>query len=197
MPGGLSHDPRALCRAASYFCKGVKMNLGQTMLSAGALVLLTILVINANRLVVQSGDAAVAAEAAQVGIDLAQSLLDEIRTKKYDQFADTTGYQPTSAFTPSSSLGPGGGESFSLPDAKPYQSIRKYNDADDYNGYSRNATVGQFSGYQLSVAVTYVSDDDPDLVVNYRTYTKRVQVTVANAVYFKNMTFTAIVSYSG
>jgi len=173
------------------------MNLGQTMLSAGALVLLTILVINAHRLVVQSGDAAVAAEAAQVGIDLAQSLLDEIRTKKFDQFADTSGYQPTSEFTQSSSLGPGAGESFSLPDAKPYQSIRKYNDADDYHGYSRNATAGQFSGYQLSVTVTYVSDDDPDLVVNYRTYTKRVQVTVANAVYFKNMTFSAIVSYSG
>jgi hypothetical protein len=62
------------------------MNLGQTMLSAGALVLLTILVINAHRLVVQSGDTAVAAEAAQIGIDLAQSLLDEIQTKKFDQF---------------------------------------------------------------------------------------------------------------
>jgi len=173
------------------------MNLGQTMLSAGALMLLTILVINAHRLVLQSGDAAVAAEAAQVGIDLAQSLLDEIRTKKFDQFADTSGYQPTSDFTPASSLGPGAGESFTLPDNKTYQSIRKYNDADDYHGYSRNASVGQFSGFLLTVTVTYVSDDNPDLVVGNRTYTKRVQVTVANSAYFKNMTFSAIVSYSG
>lgn len=172
------------------------MNLGQTMLSAGALVLLTILVINAHRLVVQSGDAAVAAEAAQVGIDLAQSLLDEIQTKKFDQFSDESGYQPTSEFTAAGSLGPGATESFTLPDTVLYKSIGKYNDADDYHGYSRLATVGQFHGYQLSVTVVYVNDDDPDQVVGYRTYTKRVQVRVSNTTYFSDMTFTAIVSYS-
>ena len=173
------------------------MNLGQTMLSAGALVLLTMLVINAHRLVVQSGDAAVAAEAAQVGIDLAQSLLDEIQTKRFDQFADTSGTQPVSDFTAPNALGPGAGESFSLPDTRLYTSIRKYNDVDDYNGYTRNATVGQFNGYQLSVTVVYVNDDNPDVVVGVKTYTKRVQVTVHYPAYFKDMTFTAIVSYSG
>jgi len=167
------------------------------MLSAGALVLLTILVINAHRLVVQSGDAAVAAEAAQVGIDLAQSLLDEIQTKKFDQFSDDSGYQPASEFTAPASLGPGAGESFTLPDTVLYRSIGKYNDVDDYHGYSRLASIGQFQGYQLSVTVVYVQDDDPDQVVGYRTYTKRVQVTVSNTSYFKDMTFTAIVSYSG
>ncbi|MBE0557878.1 MAG: hypothetical protein IH628_11655 [Proteobacteria bacterium] len=172
------------------------MNLGQTMLSAGALVLLTILVINAHRLVVQSGDAAVSAEAAQVGIDLAQSLLDEIQTKKFDQFADTSGSQAVSEFTAPASLGPGAGESFTLPDTIIYKSIGKYNDVDDYHGYTRNTAVGQFAGYQLSVTVVYVDDDDPDVVVATRTYTKRVQVTVINSKYFKNMTFAAVVSYS-
>jgi len=172
------------------------MNLGQTMLSAGALVLLTILVINAHRLVVQSGDTAVAAEAAQIGIDLAQSLLDEIQTKKFDQFSDESGYQPTSEFTEPAALGPGAGESFSLPDTALYRSIGKYNDVDDYNGYSRRASIGQFQGFLLSITVVYVEDDDPDTVVGYRTYTKRVQVTVKNATYFKDMTFMAIVSYS-
>ena len=172
------------------------MNLGQTMLSAGALVLLTILVINAHRLVVQSGDAALSAEAAQIGIDLAQSLLDEIQTKKYDQFSDDSGYQPTSDFTEAAALGPGAGESFTLPDTVLYKSIGKYNDVDDYNGYTRNAAVGQFQGFELTVTVVYVRDDDPDTVVGYRTYTKRVQVTVSNASYFKDMTFMAVVSYS-
>jgi hypothetical protein len=173
------------------------MNLGQTMLSAGALVLLTVLVINAHRLVVQSGDAAVAAEAAQVGIDLAQSLLDEIQTKRYDQYADTSTYQDPSEFTSPFSLGPGGSESFALPDSKLHQSIRKYNDVDDYNGYSRTATVGQFEGYLLSVSVVYVDDANPETVVSVRTYTKRVQVTVSNETYFRDMTFTTYASYSG
>ncbi len=176
--------------------KGEAMNLGQTMLSAGALVLLTILVINAHRMVVQSGDAALSAEAAQIGIDLAQSLMDEIQTKKFDQFADESGYQPTSEFTEAAALGPGAGESFTLPDTALYRSIGKYNDVDDYNGYSRNASVGQFHGFHLSVTVVYVRDDNPDVVVGYRTYTKRVQVTVSNTTFFKDMTFLAIVSYS-
>jgi hypothetical protein len=173
------------------------MNLGQTMLSAGALVLLTVLVINAHRLVVQSGDAAVSAEAAQVGIDLAQSLLDEIQTKRFDQYSDTSGTQNPSSFTDPSALGPGAGESITLPDTKLYKSIGKYNDVDDYHGYSRTAVVGQFSGFTLNVTASYVQDDDPDVIVSYRTYTKRVEVKVTNPTYFKDMTFSAIISYFG
>jgi len=167
------------------------MNLGQTMLSAGALMLLTILVINAHRLVLQSGDAAVAAEARR-----SASISPSRFSTRSAPRSSTNSLIPPAISQRATSLrrapwGPGLGSRVTLPDNKTYQSIRKYNDADDYHGYSRNASVGQFSGFLLTVTVTYVSDDNPDLVVGNRTYTKRVQVTVANSAYFKNMTFSA------
>lgn len=192
------------------------MNLGQTMISALALLLLTVLVLNANRLIIRSGEDMMTAEALDAGVTLAQSLLEEIETKWYD-LAISDGNYPNhspSSFTGASSLGPSSTErsQVPLPDQEPFKSAglgdlrilgsgpnySGYNDIDDYHGYYRIANAGGFSGFRLDVQVYYVTSSNPDVSCGYRTFYKRVDVTVTHPTYIpssKPMRFSAVMAY--
>lgn len=174
------------------------MSLGQTMLSAGALVLLTVMVINAHRMIVYSADDARVADAIQVGVDIAQSLIDEISQKMYDENYDPTKSQGTKEFTASSSLGPDAGESFLLPDveAPSFKSIGSYDDVDDYQGYQRTVDKGGFAAFQVSIQVFYVQDADPEVATTSKTYTKKAVLTISHETYSTPITFTTILTYA-
>ena len=186
------------------------MGLGQTMLTVGFLVLLTIAVINANKLIVDKDESYYKAEAYKQASLLANSLITEIQTKKFDsQYnASYTGMQPTSQFDPPSAMGPGttasnyvnpGGAA----DTYPYKSVRGdnptyyFDDVDDYNGYIRSANTSTLTGFTLTVSVYYVYPSNTDLKSNWSAqYTKRIDVTVSNSKYLdKDLVFSAIAYY--
>lgn len=182
------------------------MGMGQTMLTSAFLVLLTIAVMNANRMIVDRDVNYYEQEAfKQAGI-LANSLLDEIVRKKYAGEADTSlsYYQPRTDFI--SALGPGAAAAnyvnpAGAPDTFPYRSVRGdspsyFDDVDDYKGYIRSADAGNITGFILTVNVVYVSPINPSFVTSTQQYLKRIDVTVSHPVYLKNnLTFNRIVSY--
>lgn len=181
------------------------MGMGQTMLTSAFLVLLTIAVMNANKMIVDRDFNYYEQEALKQAGILANSLLDEIVRKKYAGEADTAGvYQLRTAFT--SALGPGataanyvnpGGAA----DTFPFRSVRGdtpnyFDDIDDYKGYVRSADAGNITGFILTVNVSYVNPSFPNLTTSTQQYLKRIDVTVSHPTYLKrNLLFNRIVSY--
>lgn len=176
------------------------MGLGQTMLTVAFLVLITIAAMNANKMIVERDSNFYEQEAYRQGAFLANSLISEILTKKFDEVVDTSdyGYMDSTDFTSSNNLGVDSWESWLLggstdvisnPTDPRYESIRSsgfmyYDDIDDYDGYTRSAQSGTLTGFILTVKVNYVSTDDLDSPVSYRTYFKKIEVTVKNTTYF-------------
>lgn len=163
------------------------------MLTAAFLVLVTVAAMNANRMIVERDQSYYEQEAYQQAAVLANALLTEIMTKRYDENASSSDswYASTSDF--STTLGPLSWEgSYVNPggaadNANPYRSVSTtyFDDVDDYNGYTRTATSGGLPGFLLSVQVYYVNTSNLELASASRTYYKRIVVTVTNTTYFR------------
>jgi hypothetical protein len=159
------------------------------MITIGMLVLLTMTVISANRIMIQNTEALFAAEAITGASSIAQDLLQEAMSKKFDANSDTTGTLPVTAFDPATGLGPSPAEAAAVgafPDSsykKAFKSITGYSDFDDYNGYKRMATGNGISGFVIDAKVYYVSEFDPEVAVSYKTFYKVIELTVTHPLY--------------
>ena len=178
------------------------MNLGQTMITIGMFVLLVMSVISANRILLENTEATYASEALTAAASIAQDLLQEAMSKKFDAGSDDSGTQPLTDFTLAASLGPNSYEQSvvgPLPDTSStgnFRSIAGYSDIDDYKGYSRKLTANNISGFIVSSTVYYVSEDDPEVPASYRTYYKVIEVTVTHPLYLTTpVKLTGLLSY--
>jgi hypothetical protein len=188
------------------------MNLGQTMITMGMFMLLIMSVISANRMLVQNAESGFETEALTESATIANDVFQEAQSKKFDAWADETGLQLVSVFTRPDSLGPSNTERGlvgSLPDSSylgQYRSINAYDDADDYNGYTRivnaDSTGGiRISGFDVKVRVFYVDPSNPDDSVSVRTFVKRIEVNVTHKRYFPfkireiGITYSSLMSY--
>jgi hypothetical protein len=187
------------------------MNLGQTMITMGMFVLLVMSVISANRMLMQNTETGLQTEALTESATIANDLFQEAQSKKFDEFADSSGTQSQSDFSsPSggshSEWGPSTTEQAevgSLPESSPtgqFHSILAYDDIDDYNGYSRvvgaDTTNGiKIGGFLVTVRVSYVDPNHPDVAVNYQTFVKRIEVDVVHDQYLPKITYSSLMSY--
>ncbi len=188
------------------------MNLGQTMITMGMFVLLVMSVISANRMLMQNSEFNLQTEALTESATIANDIFQEAQSKKFDQWADSTGTQLVSVFTPTDSLGPSNAERAavgSLPDSSyngQYRSINAYTDVDDYNGYSRivsadSANGIRIGGFLVTVRVFYIDPSNPDSLVNSRTFFKRVEINIKHDQYFPEnirdigITYSSLMSY--
>jgi hypothetical protein len=176
--------------------------MGQTIISAGLIVIVTIAVINANRLVINSQTTKLEAQARLEAADIAMEIITEARRKKYDERADTVFYQATSHFMNYLLLGrdslswsyisgtwystPDSTEMFSRPDAAPYKSMTRYDDFDDYNGYSRTVSSTTMTGYSVWSKVYYATQTYPDRLTTSKTYVKTLEVYVTHPTYLRD-----------
>ncbi len=107
-----------------------------------------------------------------VGTSLAQDLLEEIRSKQFDEDI----LNPTIP----GKLGPEKNEQrFNPP-------TRNFDDVDDYNGYNDSppeeldgTVMSEYAGYNRSVIVEYVNENDFNIVSSVITKSKRISVNVA------------------
>ena len=160
------------------------MGLGQTMLSAGFLVLMIMITISANRMLMESSQTAYEAESVNIAADLANALITEATRKKFDH-NQASYVGNVNVFTASANFGPESGEVLSvIPDVAPFKSVSKFNDIDDYHGYVRNVDGQSLKGFVITAKVSYVKDRfTPDQNVTYPTLLKRIDVTVTHPLY--------------
>lgn len=137
-------------------------------------------------------------------ISLAQSLIDEAKTKAFDVKTIGVSNIPRNGLT--ASLGREPGEGFPMPDtllstspytpaAQGYLSVNRFNDVDDYNQYVRIVNTQRAERFQIKSAVTYVSESDPMATSGSQTFCKRMDVTVSSPFLTDSVRLSYVYSY--
>jgi hypothetical protein len=197
------------------------MSFGQSILTVLALIVITFLVLSANRIVTQSLKDELKGEAFNQAGEIANDLINEALKTKFDDPTIKhyyTGYvwisyhwvwysnygpyylydfyQKPSDFTAPSSLGPTTSVGYAgHPDTYPYKSIG-YDDFDDYNGYQRIVDTPIMKGFVVNCTVTYADSTNLNAPVNYRTYYKRLVVKLTQPTYLRDtLFFSTVMTY--
>ncbi len=174
------------------------MNLGQSLLTTAALIIITLVVISANRLILESQQDELMGEAYHMASEIANSMLMEASKKVFDPNPWYSGYSASDCFTPVYMLGPNSTEQAAvpLPDRYPFKSIAGYSDFDDYNLYTRVVDTPLITGFQVRDSVFYVSSGNADVPNGYPTALKKMIVTVTHSLYLpKPLQFSTVKCY--
>lgn len=164
------------------------MNSGQSFLVIGAFAILSTMTLNINGSLVDTSTVGLEMEATLDGISIAQTTMDEILTQDFDQktlgdarVISYTGLTSSVNFGPDGSseriAGDHGIDTSSTGD---FESRTKFNDVDDYNGYTRKTWNPRFGWFTVGIRVSYVNEDNPSEALSNQTFYKRITVTVTH-----------------
>lgn len=115
----------------------------------------------------------------------AQSVIEGIQTKAFDENTITSSVSSTGSLTANASLGPDAGETITT----------QFDDIDDYKNYTEVDTFQQFGEFNVSVDVNYVQKYSPETISATPTYLKKIDVTVSNSFLTRSLTLSRIISY--
>lgn len=146
------------------------MNTGQTLLVTIGLLLFSIFMLTVFRTTSSRFAFAIANEAIITGSALAQSMIDEISQKSFDEKTVSGTVIVPDSLTPINNLGPDIGEN----------DVTRFDDIDDYNNYVKIDTLFRLGNFRTRVNVYYVSSSNPDLRSTSRTFFKRIDVFLTN-----------------
>lgn len=154
------------------------------MLVIGAFAMLATLALSINGTIINTMSLSVESEMAMNAHAFAQSMLDEVLTKWFDQKAISTKIYKYSDMTPVSQFGPDIGEGFAKVNGFDvnFTSLVKYNDVDDYHKYKRQITnnLGWVFTVIDSIDYVYEGQDSTDMRAPSQTFYKRITVYVYN-----------------
>ena len=136
------------------------MNSVQSMLTMGALVLLSLSSLRFNNSVLENSTAQIENKVYLTAFSLADDMIETIKQRSFDE--------ATVEF-PADKLGPETGETY-----------QTFNDIDDYNFYKRTVSAPHAENYGIICRVYYVDSGDPDTEINTQSYYKKVTVTVTS-----------------
>lgn len=147
------------------------MNMGETLITLGAMTLLVVVVLNMNRSL-NTTDTFL--NETRFGLEttaIATSYIEEISQYPFDEVSwDTTMTSKTPAdFTLAANLGPESGET----------DVTLFDDLDDFNNYAVAETTQQ-NVYNIQVQVHYVDGNTPDVNTTSCTYYKKLTIVIIN-----------------
>lgn len=154
------------------------------MLAIGAFTLLATLTLAINATIVQTSNMGLEMEANLNALSYAQSMLDEILTKSFDENTTNNRRVFTNAgMTSSGSFGPDGGETLSPPidssRTNTFRSTWRFDDVDDYHGYQRWVWNPRLGWFIIRDTVRYVHEDNLTSQAA-QTWHKKITVNVQN-----------------
>jgi hypothetical protein len=171
------------------------MNTGQSILTIAAMLLLSVLVLRVNTNLFYTGTAVSSSKIGLTAISIAQSRLEEIKSKWFDDATDGVATTNINLLTSPSSLGPEAGETYPA----------GYNDIDDFNGFTKtdsvlidptlSSTKGNQNYFNEYCSVVYVSPNNPDVTSGTRTWCKKITVLVAHKLTKDTVKVSTIFSY--
>jgi len=141
----------------------------QSFLTMGGMIILALISLRFNAAVLQSSSADFNNKVYLTSFSIADNMIEEIKSKSFDQ---TTINLPTTnpaSLTPVASLGPESGEIYP-----------NFNDVDDYKGFTETTAAPYFETYYVSCSVEYVTASNPDVASSIPTFYKKVTVTVSS-----------------
>lgn len=148
------------------------MGTGQTMLTIGAIVLLTMVILRVNNNFLGTNSYLMRAKFGILAVSLGTSIIEEANSKSFDSLSDTAGVIAVTGLTQPNDLGPEAGEVYP-----------NFNDFDDFNGLAfntRDDSTFISAVFDVSCSVTYVSDSDLDGTSLSRTWHKKLTVYITS-----------------
>ena len=148
------------------------MNTGQMLLTIGALLLLStvMLRVNSNNFSTES-----VRDEARFGVmatSIATSIIEQAKNLAFDENTDTNSVTILSDLTSVFNLGPDAGENSA--------DIKTFNDFDDFDGYTTIDSTLPSAIFEISCGVDYVSKSNLMVVSSSRTWHKKISITVAS-----------------
>jgi hypothetical protein len=147
------------------------MGKGETLITMGAVIMLSITAINVNKSFTENNDFFNQTKFGLESIALANSVIEEASQLPFDEESwDTTKVEkvPTD-FTDINYLGTDFGE----------KDIATFDDFDDFHNYAKIETTMQ-NVYKISCLVNYIHPNYPDSTIGSRSYFKKLTVSVVN-----------------
>ena len=145
------------------------MNTGQMMLSLGALIFLSVIILNVNSNQLSTEETMINSKLGLIAVSLATSYLEEANARAFDLATVDNFVTDLNTLTSPSSLGPAGGEYYP-----------NYNDFDDYNGLNRVDDVDDVP-FNVKCTVVYVNATSPDTKSSNKTWNKKLTVKIYTA----------------
>jgi len=149
------------------------MGLGQTMLTVGSIMLLSMVLLNVNNNFSFTRDILVNSKYNIMAISLASSMMDKVMQKAFDERV-IENYIASSSLM--SNLGPDG------------ESYKNYDDIDDFDNFwyetdpvdstKKERYLPGVPVYKVWVDVNYIDPSRPNLAQNTKTFYKKVTVNV-------------------
>jgi hypothetical protein len=141
------------------------MNTGQSLLSIGALFLLSLISLRYNSSVLQNTTVETENKVYLTAFSLADDLIEEIKQKAFDE--RTIDFQAIAVDQLTLPLGVESGEAWP-----------NFDDIDDYQNYSKPVSLPHVEDYTVTCQVSYVSSTGQDILD--RSYFKKVTIKVTS-----------------
>jgi hypothetical protein len=158
--------------------------MGNYLLAFGALVIFSVFSLITNKSLINNKKVAMQSSYIITATSLAQSVIEEAKTKAFDEKSVLDTVTVLGSLTTAANLGPDAGETVSpspdVMDAVKYsfKSVLKYDDVDDYKGYLRVVNT-PLSGFDtVKVQVYYVNSTYDSTATP--TWYKKMTVTVTS-----------------
>ena len=159
------------------------MGTGQSLLSIGALLLLSLTILRVNNGILSSDEVLQNSKIGVLATSMGTSLIAEANNKAFDEVSVDDAVTDIKKLTEPKSLGPNKGET---PDT--------YNDFDDYNGYVSVDTVFSID-LHLACIVNYIKPNKVDGIEKKRTWHKKITVNITSSFMSDTLQFSSVYSY--
>jgi MSHA pilin protein MshD len=145
------------------------MNTGQMIMTLGAMLLLSTIMLRVNTTTLTNESVRDEAQYGVLANSIATSIIEQAQSKAFDEKSDTTNI---TAYTQLSSvLGPESGETES-----------NFDDFDDYNGFTKRDSSMKSAVFDIACSVVYVEPNNILGSTSNRTWNKKITVTVTRPI---------------
>jgi hypothetical protein len=165
------------------------MGSGQMLITMGAMILLSIIILTVNSGYLRNNDMILDSKFDILAVSLAVSYLEDANGLAFDE--RTTGGFTATNVNQLSSLGKDVGEYYVSRDSN------NFNDFDDYNNLSvvYNDSTLESAIFNINTKVGYVSDSNPNVFINYKTWYKKLDVYVSSQSMTDTIKMSTVLSY--
>jgi hypothetical protein len=143
------------------------MNTGQSFLSLGAMLLVSLIILQVNTGFVTTSSTLLDNKINILAISLGSSIIEEASGKAFDEKTITDAASTTSDLTLASQLGPSFTETYP-----------NFNDFDDFNNLDITNSSLPSAEFNIKCKVSYVSANNPDKAVAIPTWNKKITVYI-------------------
>ena len=165
------------------------MGTGQMLITMGAMVLLSIVILTVNSGYLRNNDMILDSKFDILAVSLATSLVEDANGLAFDE--RTTGGFTATDVNQLSSIGKDVGEYYVSRDST------NFNDFDDYDNLSitYNDSTLESAIFNIETQVGYIADSNPNVFVNYKTWFKKLDVYVSSQSMTDTVKMSTVLSY--